>query len=204
MPVAAVCGATPMARLKTKWNLKDAPRDMGQTGSALAANIWRVCAEALLNMENERFETHTQARRLDVVAEFAAFATHAVDRLAGASLDDAARGALIQAVAERLAGLMEDDRNDAEGTGPHRARFIDTLNRRAAEYAECGFNAAGDGPSFTMRRLLGGHVRAVMPAASAQWLPDYIMEVAAPAVYAGVKRAARPALGAPAAKSPAT
>jgi len=176
-------------RLKTRWNRAETPRDYRATAGAIGANLWRITTECLLNLENEGFETRDNAQRLDAIAEFAAFALHLLDRHAHPRLDDAARAALIGATARRFGEIIEDNRRDVCGGGGHLRRFIDLVNRRADEYADCGYDD-DEGPGFTMKRLLGGHVRDAIGGEQRQWIPDYVIDMEAPALYKALRRAA--------------
>ena len=70
-----------MARLKTKWNLKDRKRTPEEIASVIGFNLWVLAGDSCLFLENEGFETKTQSQRLDVIAEFAAFGAHIADRM---------------------------------------------------------------------------------------------------------------------------
>ena len=80
-----------MVRLKTKWNRKDRARECGETGSALAMSVWKLASQSLLNLENEGFETRTNAQRLDAIAELLAYSLYLIDRLAHVRLDEERR-----------------------------------------------------------------------------------------------------------------
>ena len=176
-------------RLKTRWSRVETARDYRAIAGAVGVNLWRITTECLLNLENEGFETRDDAQRLDAISELAAFALHLLDRHAHARIGDADRAALIEATARRFGEIIHDNRLDACGDGDHLRRFIGLVNRRADEYAECGYDD-DDGPSFTMRRLLGGHVRDAMNGKHRRWIPDYVIDVEAPALYKAVRRAA--------------
>ena len=178
-----------MARLKTRWNKKERARSYAATGSAIAMSIWKLTNESLLNLENEGFETHTNAQRLDAIAEFLAYSLHLVDRLAHTRLDDEQREQLVKAVGARLDEIMRDNRRDVGGGDDTEQTFVDLLNRRSDEYAECHFHAT-EGAGFDMRRILGGHVQRVMGDKDNKWIPDYVLDAEAPEIYKGLKRAA--------------
>ena len=178
-----------MARLKTRWNKKERARSYAETGGALAVSVWKLASESLLNLENEGFETRTNAQRLDAIAEFLAYSLHLIDRLAHARLDDDQREQLVGAVAARIAEIMRENRVDTGG-GDDKRQFVELVNRRSGEYADCHFDVAG-GPGFTMRRILGGHVQRVMGEKDNKWIPDYVLDAEAPEIYRGLKRAAR-------------
>ena len=178
-----------MVRLKTKWNRKDRARECGETGSALAMSVWKLASQSLLNLENEGFETRTNAQRLDAIAELLAYSLHLIDRLAHVRLDEERRRRLIGAVAARVAEIMRDNRADIGESGS-RVGFVDLVNRRGDEYSDCSFDA-DEGPSFTMRRILGQHVQRVLGDKDNRWIPDYVLDAEAPEIYKGIKRVAR-------------
>ena len=178
-----------MARLKTRWSKKDRARSHTDTGGALSMSIWKLATESLLNLENEGFETRTNAQRLDAIAEFLAYSVHLVDRLAHERMDEERRGRLVGAVAARIAEIMRDNRADT-GAADDGRRFVDLVNRRGDEYSDCNFDADG-GPGFTMRRILGEHVQRVMGEKDSRWIPDYVLDAEAPEIFRGIKRAAR-------------
>lgn len=168
-----------MVRLRTRWNLKDRERSLEAIASAVGVNIWRIAGEALLSLENEGFETNTHAQRLDVIGEFVAFLVHMVDRMVYEFLDQDQRRELVTAVALHLCDTMQDNRVDATGQGQYRDAFVALLNARMNDYAECGFSKE-DGPSFGLRRVLGGYVRQQMGERDNKWIPDYVMDVEVP------------------------
>ncbi len=178
-----------MVRLKTKWNQKDRARDCGATGSALAMSVWKLASQSLLNLENEGFETRTNTQRLDAIAELLAYSLHLIDRLAHVRLDEERRRQLVGAVAARITEIMRDNRTDVDGDDSERS-FADLANRRGDEYSDCNFDA-DQGPSFTMRRILGQHVQRVLGEKDNKWIPDYVLDAEAPEIYKGIRRAAR-------------
>ncbi len=177
-----------MVRIRTKWNKNKPARNFGDTASGLCVSIWRMACECVLNLENEGFETDTNAQRLDIIAEFSVFAIHLLDRFAYAHLDTQSRAGLITATARRFAEIMQDNRIDTDGGGRHEEAFIALLNRRADEYAECSCGECGE-PGFSMRRVLGEHVRDLMGEKHRQWVPDYVIDKEAPDLYRSLRRA---------------
>jgi hypothetical protein len=55
-----------VVRVKSKWNLKDRERTLSETGAAMGFILWRIAQQGVLNLENEGFQTDTNAQRLDV------------------------------------------------------------------------------------------------------------------------------------------
>ena len=177
-----------MVRLKTRWNQKDRPRRFGETGGAVAVSLWKLAAASVLNLENEGFETSTNSQRLDVIGEFLACSIHLVDRLAYTTgLHEEKRRRLVSAVAARSIEIMCENR---EGVGDEydvEKKMIGLINQRSDEYADCNFDAV-EGPSFTMRRILGGHIQCLMGEKDSKWIPDYVIAAEAPEIFKGLKR----------------
>jgi hypothetical protein len=181
-------------RVKAKWKDKDRQRSYGDIGSALAFNAWKAAAQVVLNLENEGFQTETNAQRLDVIAEILAFLIQVADRMAYERMDDEARAGFVSAFATKLAAYMADNRRDVQGPGEWKSQFIDLINDRAQEYAECHWSQA-DGASFKFRRLLGERVALVMGEKDKRWIPDYIIDREAPEAVRILKRAMPTLLG---------
>ena len=181
-------------RLKTKWSNKDRERSPKELASALAFTIWRIGMEGVLNLENEGFQTESQSQRMDITAEYMAFLIHMSDRNAYDPLTDEERAEFISALALRLADFMQDNRQDVEGPGDYRSLFIDLINNRMSDYADCSYSEQ-DGPGFSMRRTFGDHVTHKMGEKDRKWITEYVMEIETPEALATLKRATNSLLG---------
>lgn len=177
-----------MVRVKAKWNKKDKVRTPAEIAGALAFTGWKVASEFILNLENEGFETQSQSQRLDAMGEACFFMVSIVDRLVYEKFNDEERAEFVTAFALSFANTMQENREDFTGPGNYSEAFINTLNERASAYADCTFSRE-EGASFTMRRLLGNHVRDVMGEKDNKWIPDYVMDVEAPKMVSTLKRA---------------
>ena len=178
-----------MVRVKSKWSLKDRERTLTETGGALGFILWRIAQQGVLNLENEGFQTDTNAQRLDVMAEFLAFLLHLVDRRTAGQLNPGQRQEFITALALSLADNMQGNRTDAQGQGDYRQPLIRLLNERAADYAE--FSMADDGPGYAFRRYFGENVRAVLGAKDNKWVTDQVMDVEVPETLKPLNKALR-------------
>jgi hypothetical protein len=176
-----------VVRVKSKWNLKDRERTLSETGAAMGFILWRIAQQGVLNLENEGFQTDTNAQRLDVMAEFLAFLLHLVDRKTVDRLDPGQRQEFITALALSLADNMQGNRTDAQGKGEYRQPLIRLLNERAADYAE--FTMAGDAPGYAFRRFFGENVRAVMGAKDNKWITDQVMDLEVPEALTPLNKA---------------
>ncbi len=92
----------------------------------------------------------------------------------------------INALGQHLADTMQSNRADVEA-GEYRSDFINLLNERMNEYSECGYTNE-DGPSYSMRRTAGNHVRDVMGDKDNKWIPDYVIDSEIPKMLLALKR----------------
>lgn len=174
-------------RIKTRWNNKDKARSIQEVASALGFNLWRIGQVALLNLENEGFQTDTQMQRLDVMQEFMAFLIHMSDRIAYDRMDDEERAEFITALARKIADYVQDNARDFVGDGDHRSPFIDRLNRRMDDYAD--FAVVDQEPSFQLLRYFGDRVTDVLGERQRKWVSTQVIDIEAPNAMKTLKRA---------------
>lgn len=181
-------------RVKTNWFKKDGePRDPKETASVLALTLWRMADRFTVNLSQADYDIITPQRGFILMAEFLAFEVQYADRLAYNRIDDASRAAFIQALAKRLAEMMEENireiaPRDDEGYD-YQAGFIDLLNRRLVDYAT--FDMVDEKPSFATLRYLGNCIREVMDKRDQPWIIDQIMEIEAPETIETIKKTMR-------------
>jgi len=176
-----------MVRIRSRWNAKGKARSLEENAGALAFIEWRIAQATLLNLENEGFQTDTQAQRLDVLEELCAFLIHVTDRLAHGHMNDQERERFIVALALKTADTYHDNRVDAEGRGrDFRQPFIDKLNLRMAEYAEFRFENAE--PGYAFKRFLGECVTNTMGPRDRKWISDQVMEIEIPEMLKTLKK----------------
>jgi len=173
-------------RVNKKWNQKTRPRSIEQMANAVAAAIWKLAAQVLLNLENENFETSTQGQRLDALEELVIFLLHMTDRHICAQTTAHNRAQFISALAKDIARMLAESRNDTGRSGDHIASFIEKCNLRTAEYADYSFSAE-EGASFAMRCVLGAHIMETMGDRENKWIPDYIVGREAPEIETTLK-----------------
>ena len=169
-----------MVRVKKRWNQHAAPRSLAQMANAIGSTIWKLAAAVVLNLENENFETDTQAQRVDLLEELACYLVHYCDRWLYSRSEQAQRSEFIGCLVKDMGRLLEDSRIDVQGGGDYQPAFIDKLNQRAADYAGFSYSEE-DGCSFAMRCRLGDRVQATMGTRDERWIPDYIVGREAPA-----------------------
>ena len=177
-------------RIKTRWNDRKKQRSLEEIAGALAFTEWRIAGKALLNLENEGFQTDTQKQRLDVLQELCAFLIHVTDRLVHGAMDEEARQRFVVALALKVADTYHDNRVDIEGRGEDfRQPFIDVLNQRMADYAEFRFEDGA--PGYALTRYLGERVTDSMGPKDRKWISDQVMEIEVPAMLKTLNKGLR-------------
>ena len=176
-------------RVKSKWSLKDRERTLFEIGGALAFIVWRIAQQGVLNLENEGFQTETNAQRLDIMTEFLAYLVHLADRMTAEQLQPEERQEFITSLARHLADTLQENRTDAQGKGDYRQPFIELLNQRTADYA--GFSVTDGEPGFAFRRYIGENVRAVIGEKDNKWVTDQVMDIEVPETLGPLKKALR-------------
>jgi hypothetical protein len=184
---APLCCGNTFVRIRSRWNDKRKKRSLEDVAGALAFIEWRIAGAALLNLENEGFQTDSQSQRLDVLQEFCAFLIHVSDRLMHETMNEEQRQRFIIALAVKTADTYHDNRVDAEGRGQDfRQVFIDTLNARMADYADFRFE---DGePGYAFKRYLGECVTNSMGPRDRKWISDQVMEIEIPEMLKTLKK----------------
>ena len=181
-------------RIRSRWNDKKKERSLEEIAGALAFIEWRIAGQALLNLENEGFQTDTRMQRLDVLQELCAFLIHVTDRLVHRSMYDEQRQQFIVALALKIADTYHDNRVDIEGRGQDfRQPFIDLLNTRMADYA--GFRFEDDVPGYALVRYLGERVTNSMGPRDSKWISDQVMEIETPAMLKTLNKGLTDLLG---------
>lgn len=174
-------------RIKTRWNKVDKVRSIQEIVSALGFTLWRIGQGALLNLENEGFQTDTQLQRVEVMQEFTAFLIHMVDRIAYERMDDEERAAFITALALKIADYVQDNTRDILGNGDYRTGFIERLNLCMDEYSD--FAVIDSEPSFQLLRFFGDRLTTVLGERQRQWVGTQVIDIEAPSAVKTLRRA---------------
>ena len=140
-------------RVKSKWNRKDKTHSVEEIGAALAFIAFRIAQNGVLTLENNDYQTDTQAQRLQIIAEFLYFTIHLIDRMTIERFNEEDRMRFMTELASKSAKHMEDNMRDILGKGDYRQGFIDTLNQRMNDYADFHYDQEDGGPSFPMCRF---------------------------------------------------
>ena len=175
-------------RLKTRWHRStrsernregsQCTKTLENLCSVAAINIWKLAKEAFTRMEKENFRFREDIQAIDVIAEFCIFMLHITDRMIYGTFSDEERGRLINGIAKEITTTIESNQIDLLGVGDYRAEFVDKLNERLANYAECGFDE--DGPAYDFLRYLAKKVADIMSLSDDKWVLEQVMDVEAP------------------------
>lgn len=175
-------------RLKTKWSKQEREVSLEDTVGVLAFNTWKIGMQALLEIENENFQTDTQMQRVMIMEEIMAFMIHVLDRIAHDVLNDEDRAALINTFAIKMADHVQDNARDFGGPGDYRNPFINKLNGRMADYAETSWGKVGQEPGFSMSRLFGNFIAEALGPRDRKWVLDYVQRVLMPEILETYKK----------------
>ena len=167
-------------RIKTKWSKYERDVSVEDIVSVLAFNAWKIGMQVLLEIENEDFQVDTQQQRIAIMEEIMAFMVHTLDRMVYETIDDEGRTTLISLYAKKLADHIQDNARDFSGAGDYRTPFINKLNERMQDYAECAWKDESNDPGFSMGRVFGNHTANALGTRDQKWALDYIQQVLMP------------------------
>ena len=191
-------------RLKTRWhrskrserNREGSRREksLENLSSVVAFNIWKLAKEAFTRMEKENFRFREDTQAIDFIAEFCIFMLHITDRMIYGKLDEEQRGPLINGIAMEIAKTIEANQTDLLGPGNYLDAFIEKLNDRLANYAECGFDEA-EGPAYDFKRYLAQSIAGIMSITDDKWVLEQVMDIEAPEIVERIQPVVRDVLG---------
>ena len=174
-------------RIRSKWSAKNRDRTPEEIAGVVGFIAWRICTQAVLELENNNFQTDTQVQRLAIIWEFAAFLIHITDRMMFDRMDEEERAVFISAMAKAMAQTMQDNMEDFLGSGYYKPDLINTLNLRMNEYSKFGYSEES-GPSFPMLRYFGECVTTVIGERQKKWVTTQIIDIEAPDAIKTLKR----------------
>ncbi len=190
-------------RLRTRWHRSDRsernrqgsgkPKTLDSLSSAAAINIWKLAKDSFLHMEKEGFSFPQDSQAIDVIAEFSVDLLHIIDRLIYGKLAEEERGPLINGIAGQLVETIVANKTDLLGLGDYRGDFIDRLNERLGNYAECSFDKGG--PGYDFNRYLGQKVAEIMASSDDKWVVEQVMDIEAPEMAEKIRPVVRDVLG---------
>lgn len=176
-------------RIKTRWhrsgrsrrNMEAGSREktMDELAGVVAFNIWKISQNLFSSMEKEGFRFGKDEQAIGVIVETVAFLLQVADRMVYEYFSDDERREFVTSAAKHLGQTLQTNQMDLHGPGDYLNPFIDTLNQRFAEYAECSFDQK-DGPGYAFKRVLGDKVSQVMTATDAKWVVEHVMEIEVP------------------------
>ena len=189
-------------RLKTKWHQSrrerrskkgtSQPKTLQDLSSVIAMSIWKLAKDAFTHMEKEGFRFREDIQAIDTINEFIFYQLHIVDRLIFEKISEEERGPFITAVAKQLAEVVADNQTELLGPGDYVQTFMDSMNDRFTNYAECGFK---NGPSFEFTRYLALNVAQHLTLTDDKWVVEQVMDIEAPPVAEKIQRVAEDVLG---------
>lgn len=179
-------------RVKTRFR-KSGPKTVEERASVVAVAIWKAAHEAFRHMGKENFNFTSPEQVTGFVTEFIAFLVQIADRIVYGQISEPDRAAFVNALARHLARNMQESQAELRGPGEYVKPFIDTLNARFADYAQCEYGPGGPGYAFV--RYLGERVAEIMQAADNKWVLEYVMEIEAPEAVKVVKKAVGEVMG---------
>lgn len=190
-------------RLKTKWHRSKrsernrrgsrAPKKLEDLSSVIAINIWKLAKEAFIHMEKEGFRFREDQQAIGFVSEFIIYQLHIADRMMYGLVTEDERNAFINATAKYLTQSVVENQTELLGTGEYSESFINLMNERLANYAECGFE--NDEPGYDFTRYLARNIADVMQVTDEKWVVEQVMDVEAPAVVEKITRVVTDVLG---------
>ncbi|MCX8086199.1 MAG: hypothetical protein N3C63_04765 [Rhodocyclaceae bacterium] len=167
-------------RLKTRFHTQG-QRSPATLASVVAVLAWKLVLESIKRMRKADYDIDPGRPYFDFVCEYLAFLAVCADRVAYRELDEAARVEFTTALAKHLARFVEENNIMLLGEavpGESQRHFIDLFNRRAADYAEFGYDEKG--PDFGFKRYFAACLAEVLPEKDKLWVIDQAMEIEAP------------------------
>ena len=194
-------------RLKTRWH-RSKRSDRNRKGSrkektlddlsgVVAFNIWKLAKETFLHMEKENFRFKKDTQAINVVSDLCIFMLHIMDRMIYDNIPEEQRGPLVNGVAMDLAKSIET--NQIELLGPcdppnvYIDAFVERLNDRLSNYADCGFT--DEGPAYDFKRYLAQNISEIMAESDNKWVVEQIIDVEAPDLIERFQPVVREVLG---------
>ncbi len=180
-----------MIRIKSHWFKEGKDKTPQELAGAVAFISWRIAENALKNLRRADFEVAIGAQYFAFLSEFLTFMVQVADRIAYARFTAEVRQAFTTELANRIAETLAGNQCNLLGgaADEYKSSFIERLNQRAGEYAECEYG--NDGPSFSFMRYLAHCMVDVVDERDKNWVIDQMMAVEAPQAVEMVEKAMR-------------
>jgi len=95
----------------------------------------------------------------------------------------------MSAVATKCAKHLHDNMRDMGKDGDFKQPFIELMNKRFVDYADCAFDE-DEGPSFVMARVFGDHMKLVMKSEEDKiWVGQQMLDIEVPDIMEHMNRA---------------
>ena len=179
-------------RLHTKWNTRG-PKSIEDRAGAIAVSVWKIANETWKHMEKEGFHPGEDRQLTAIFTEQIAFLLQITDRLVYGQLSEDERARLINAMGQHLAKTMQTNMLDMFGPGDYTGPFIQALNARSADYAECEFENYT--PSYAFLRVFGQRMAEAMSGTDNKWAVEYVMDIEAPEAVKNLRKLVGQVLG---------
>jgi hypothetical protein len=180
-------------RMKTRFRGKG-PKTVESRANVVAYNIWKIAQESCRRMEKEGFKFCDDRQVTEVVTEIIAFLVQIADRIVYGQIAEDERARFVNALGKDLAQHMANNLNEIVGAGDHAGRFINTLNARFGEYAECEFTLSG-GPGYAFLRTLGDKIADAMATTDSKWVVEQVMDIEAPEAVKQIRKLVHEVMG---------
>jgi hypothetical protein len=176
-------------RIRSSFHSRGKPRSQAALASVIAMLAWKLAIDSIKRMREAKFDIDLGRSYFDFVCEHLAFLAHLADRIAYRDLEAQQRAEFTEALAKRLAEVVEDNADMLLSTSPPgscRQHFLDLFNQAGADYAEFDYDGApaelgGDrGPDFGFRRCFASRIREGVPEKDKTWVYDQVMEIEVP------------------------
>ncbi len=171
-----------IVRVKTKWSKEGREVSAEEVVGVLAFNAWRIGMQAMLEIEEERFDVTTQMQRVRIISEVMYLLIHSLDRVLYETVSDDDRAFLVSTFARKLSDHVHENARGFEGPGDYRTPFINTLNERMEGFAETKWDEEKQAPGFSMARQFGMNIVGELGAKDREWALDYIQQVLTPEI----------------------
>lgn len=176
-------------RIRSRFHRGGRERTPAELASVVATLAWKLAVDSIGNMRRAQYDIDIGRPYFEFVSEYLVFLATAADRVAHRELEAEPRLVFTIALARRMAGIVEDNRDmllGAAAPGECERDFLERFNRRGADYA--GFNYGDDGPDFGFRRYFASCLREVLPEKDQLWVIDQAMDIEAPAAVKALER----------------
>ena len=167
-------------RIKSKFHAAG-QRPTATLASVVAVLSWKLAIQSIKSMRKADYDIDVGPPYFDYLCEFMIFLALAADRVAFRELDETQRAEFTSALAKRMAEIFEENHDRLLGgaaAGETRRRFLETFNRRGAEYAD--FDYGEQGPDFGFKRCFAACLRDVLPEKDKLWVVDQAMDIEVP------------------------